>query len=296
MKLLTYKKLGETTDRVGILHRDEQSVEAVANLGLTYQSMMELVKNVTPEEMNTLRMKAEEASAFSVPMAEVVLQAPIPVPDQDILCLGVNYTEHAKESARFKKEAFDLKAEHAVYFSKRVNRATACGEEIPSYEGIVDSLDYEVELAIVLSKDAFQVPLGKGQEYVFGYTIVNDVSARNIQTRHKQWYLGKSLDGFTPMGPYLVTEDEIPYPPKLDIQSYVNGEIRQDSNTEMLIHGIDEVIHDLSACMTLKAGTIISLGTPGGVGMGFQPPKFLKPGDEVVCKIESVGTLSNKIR
>ena len=134
------------------------------------------------------------------------------------------------------------------------------------------------------------------QDYILGYTIINDVSARDVQTRHKQWYFGKSLDGFTPMGPWIVTEDEIPYPPRLSVQSFVNGELRQDGNTEKLIFDIGHVICELSSGMTLKAGTIIATGTPAGAGMGFTPPKFLKPGDVVTCRIQGIGEITNTVR
>ena len=125
--------------------------------------------------------------------------------------------------------------------------------------------------------------------------MINDVSARDIQNRHKQWYFGKSLDGFCPMGPYIVTADEISYPPELPIRSIVNGELRQNSNTRLLIFDIGYVLEELSAGMTLKAGTILSMGTPAGVGMGFTPPRFLQEGDQVICEIEGIGRLSNRI-
>ena len=160
----------------------------------------------------------------------------------------------------------------------------------------MDSLDYEAELAVIIGKDARDVPAEKAREYVFGYTIINDVSARNIQDRHSQWYFGKSLDTFTPMGPCIVTANEIAYPPKLKIQSRVNGELRQDSNTELLIFGIDHIISELSRGMTLKAGTIISTGTPSGVGIGFTPPVFLKSGDEVECIVEGIGSIKNRVK
>ena len=154
-----------------------------------------------------------------------------------------------------------------------------------------------IELAVVLGKDAKDVPAGQTKDYVFGYTILNDVSARDVQTAHKQWYFGKSLDGFTPMGPCIVTADEFDsYPPALPIRSRVNGELRQDSNTKLQIFDIDHVIHELSQGMTLKAGTIIATGTPAGVGMGMDPPQFLHPGDTVQCEIEGIGTLTNTVR
>ena len=166
---------------------------------------------------------------------------------------------------------------------------------IPSYKGLVDSLDYECELGVIIGKDARCVKEEDVAEYIFGYTIVNDVSARNLQTRHKQWYFGKSLDGFTPMGPCIVTADEFAFPPRVGISCLVNGEVRQDSNTGNLIAGIAEIIAMLSEGMTLQAGTIIATGTPAGVGMGMTPPTFLNEGDVVECRIEGIGTLRNVI-
>jgi 2-keto-4-pentenoate hydratase/2-oxohepta-3-ene-1,7-dioic acid hydratase in catechol pathway len=132
-------------------------------------------------------------------------------------------------------------------------------------------------------------------DHVFGYTIMNDVSARSLQTRHKQWYFGKSLDGFTPMGPWIVTTDELPGKPALDVRCRVNGELRQTSNTSLLIHDVAQVISTLSQGMVLRPGTIIAMGTPAGVGMGFHPPKWLKSGDVVTCEIEGIGTLTNTV-
>ena len=145
--------------------------------------------------------------------------------------------------------------------------------------------------------DCFAAYLASSQvkDYIFGYTIINDVSARTLQTQHKQWYFGKGLDGFLPMGPCIATVDELQYPPHVQIQSRVNGELRQDSNTRLLIFDIDHIVSELSQGMTLKAGTIIATGTPAGVGMGFDPPRFLKPGDVVECTIEGIGTIANKV-
>ena len=134
------------------------------------------------------------------------------------------------------------------------------------------------------------------KDYIFGYTVMNDVTARELQTRHKQWYFGKSLDGFTPLGPVIVTADEVAYPPVLNIRSYVNGELRQNATTDSFIHHIDYVIHEFTQGMTLKAGTIFATGTPAGVGMGFEPPKFLKSGDEVICEIEGIGRIKNQVK
>lgn len=231
-----------------------------------------------------------------VPLEEVRLLAPIPRPRQDVICLGMNYRDHEKEAAKYDAEAFKKEKPAAVYFSKRVSRAGDPDGDIPRYEGLVERLDYEAELAVIIGKTARNVKAENAGDYVFGYTVLNDVSARDLQTGHKQWYFGKSLDGFTPLGPCILTADETAFPPALDISCAVNGEERQRSNTALLIHSIAGVIEELSAGMTLLPGTIIATGTPAGVGMGFDPPKFLKSGDVVECTIQNIGTLKGTVR
>lgn len=242
-----------------------------------------------------LAVNEDVLSGAAVDVDQVKLCAPIVRPRQDVICLGINYDAHAQEAGRFSDEAFGGERPYTIYFSKRVSRATAPNEPVPSYQGLVDSLDYECELGVVLVRDCKGVTKEQAKDYIFGYTIINDISARNLQTRHKQWYLGKSLDGFTPMGPCIVTADEIGDEQSLDISCTVNGELRQSSNTKYMIQTVCGAISELSQGMTLQAGTIIATGTPAGVGMGMQPPQFLQPGDEVVCCIEKIGTLSNHI-
>ena len=283
MKLLTFKYNGK--EQVGFFENGK--VYPIEK----YSNMVELINNSTPEELASLKAEGE-----GIAYEDIEKCAPIPNPAQDIICLGVNYAAHAEESARFKKELYDKNAQYPVYFSKRVDEAVADGGFIESHSDMVDSLDYESELAVIIKGDAKNVSEEDAHKYVFGYTILNDVSARNVQTRHKQWYFGKSLSGFCPMGPYIVTADEIAYPPKLDIKSRINGELRQDSNTSLLLFGIDYVISELSKGMTIKSGSIISMGTPAGVGMGFTPPKFLKSGDMVECEIEKIGVLTNTVK
>ena len=256
---------------------------------LPFNSMNELI------DSNKSTQELLDLVSDKINVEETETLAPIPNPKQDIICLGINYMAHAEESARYKKEAFGGDRPFAVYFSKRANECVATEGNIPSYPELVDSLDYECELAVIIGKDAKNVSEENAFDYVFGYTILNDVSARNLQTRHKQWYFGKSLDGFCPMGPDIITEDEFDRPPVLTIQSYINGELRQNSNTGLLIFDIPHVISELSQGTTLKAGTRISMGTPAGVGMGFQPPKFLKKGDVIECRIEKIGSLKNYV-
>ena len=263
----------------------------LADLGVSYGSMLELIEHMTLAELRTL----SPAGKTPLEPGTYGLLAPIPRPRQDVLCLGINYADHAVESARFHEQSFLLNREKATYFSKRAYETIGSGDPIPSYEGLVTELDYEVELGVVIGKDCKKVSENEAPNYIFGYTIVNDVSARNLQTEHNQWYFGKSLDGFAPMGPCIVTADEIAFPPALDISSTVNGELRQNSNTDHLLHSVAEIISELSQGMTLRAGTIIATGTPAGVGMGFTPPKFLKKGDVVTCEIKGIGKLTNTV-
>ncbi|MBP3736619.1 MAG: fumarylacetoacetate hydrolase family protein [Lachnospiraceae bacterium] len=290
MKLITFQRRSGGGEEVGVLRADG-TVLPVAEAGLDYRDMNALIRGMTAEEKQAL----ETCDAAALPAGEVRILAPIPRPLQDVICLGLNYTEHAREAASFSEEAFTAPPA-AVYFSKRVNYAPGPEEEIPAHQDLTSQLDYECELAVIIGKDAVKVTPEDAAEYIFGYTICNDVSARELQTGHKQWLFGKSLDGFCPMGPCIVTADEIAYPPELRIYTTVNGELRQDSRTSYLLHGISEIIHELSCGMTLQAGTVIATGTPKGVAMGMEPPRFLKPGDRVVCGIEGIGELANTVR
>lgn len=266
---------------------------------LTYKDMNEFICQLGQEEKALLQLLAKNTDALrraAVALETVKLCAPIVHPRQDVICLGINYDAHAQEAGRFSDEAFGGERPYTIYFSKRVSTATGSGDFIPAYEELVDSLDYEAELGVILGKDAKDVSKEEAEAYIFGYTVINDVSARNLQTRHKQWYRGKSLDGFTPMGPCIVTADEIADVQNLDIRCYVNGQLRQSSNTKYMIQTVAGAVSELSQGMTLQAGTIIATGTPAGVGMGMQPPTFLRSGDTVVCEIESIGRLENTVK
>ncbi len=288
MKLVTYRF--ENTQRVGVLTQDETAV-----LPLDYPDMNTLIKTTSPADLRSAASAAERAGV-RVPLAEVELLAPIPRPRQDILCLGMNYKDHADEAAQYNAEAFTKEKPVAVYFSKRVSQAVAPEGDIERHADLVERLDYEVELGVILGKAARNVKAEEAGDYIFGYTVLNDVSARDVQTSHKQWYFGKSLDGFTPMGPCIVTADEIAFPPALDISSAVNGELRQHSNTRLFLTSIPALLEELTTGMTLLPGTIIATGTPAGVGMGFDPPKFLQSGDVVECTIQGIGTIRNTVR
>lgn len=248
-----------------------------------FADMNELIENPNGKEINNF--------SHQLKFKEVKLLAPIPNPKQDVICLGVNYKEHIEETKDI--ESF-VGNEAAVYFSKRANYAIGDGEFIPNYD-FVDSLDYEVELGVIIGTDCRNVSENDALRYVFGYTVINDISARNMQFLHKQWFYGKSLDGYTAIGPCIVTADEIGDINGLSITCRVNGELRQNSNTSLMITKIPQAISELSKAFTLKAGTIISTGTPGGVALGMNPPKYLKASDEVVCEIEKIGKLRNVV-
>lgn len=285
MKLITFLINGN--ERIGIINRDNATVSDITDKFCDMNTLLE--SGCSPEELYSLQHDSSELK-----LDGLTLLAPVPRPRQDIICLGINYMEHAAESAKFKKEAFDGKREYPVYFSKRVNEAVP-DNGVSHCSDADDKIDYEAELGLIIGRKCRSVSAAESEKYIFGYTVINDLSARSLQNRHKQWYYGKSFDGSCPMGPWIVTADEIPYPPKLKIESRVNSEIRQSSDTGKLIFAPAYIIEDLSRSMTLLPGTIISTGTPAGAGMGFDPPRFLKKGDKVVCSIEKIGTLTTYI-
>ena len=301
MKLLTYSLPGNpSAELVGLYREADGRILPLSQFGFCFSSMNDLIDHITPAQMDSLRALSCTAAPpqdqdVSYSFDEILKRAPIPRPKQDVICLGINYAAHEEESARYKKETYDRNRAYTVYFSKRVPETVADGAPIDAHADLTNRLDYEAELALVIGKTARNVKAEDAFDYVFGYTILNDISARELQTRHKQWYLGKGLDGFCPIGPWIATEDEFDRPPVLAIRSYVNDELRQDSHTGLLLAGIPRIIEELTSGMTLLPGTIISTGTPAGVGMGFDPPRFLKKGDIVRCEIDGIGSLTNRV-
>jgi len=257
-------------------------------------SMIELIEKFDENTISKIETAIESNNFDYVLIDSIKLLAPIPNPKRNIFCLGKNYVDHAKEIKITKISDTGI-PEFPIYFTKVASPAIGNGENIKfSYE-VTTQVDYEVELAIVIGKEGINIKPEQAEEYIFGYTIVNDVSARDLQGKHTQWFKGKSLDTFCPMGPCIVNKNEIPFPVELNIKCSINGELRQNSNTKNLIFDIPYIISDLSKGLTLKPGDIICTGTPSGVGMGFQPPKVLKNGDVVECYIENIGKLVNKV-
>lgn len=283
MKYITY--LHNNKESVGFLNESDNVVYP-----LPFADINALIE--APKEKLEVAIKEAKNKIL---LSDVTLLAPIPRPKQDVICLGINYKAHADEAERY-SDAFKKERPIPIYFSKRVTEAVAPNGFIESHPRLVERLDYEAELAVIIGKKAKHVKAEDAADYIFGYTVLNDVSARLLQTTHKQWYFGKGLDGFTPMGPCITSADEIAFPPALQISSRINGELRQNSVTDLLITSITDIIEELSSGMTLMPGTIIATGTPSGVGMGFDPPKFLKSGDIVECSIEGIGTLRNVVR
>ena len=291
MKLVTFLHNG--AEQVGVIGTDPAKIVPVSALGYDVTDMTDFILQLKGQLPTFLLEKADAAEG--VAFSECRLLAPIKRPRQDVLCLGVNYYEHKIESMEYDIQ-YNGNMTKTVYFSKRVNEAVNPDDPIDGHTDFVECLDYEVELGVILVKDAKHVTPETAEECVLGYTILNDMSARDLQSAHQQWYFGKSLDEFTPMGPWIVTRDEFEWLPKIGIRSYVNGELRQNSNTELMMTTISDALCQLTRGMTLQAGTIIASGTPSGVGMGFKPPKFMKVGDVVRCEIDGIGHLENTIK
>lgn len=230
----------------------------------------------------------------SIPFEEVQFLSPIPYPRRNVFCLGKNYVDHANEIQSIPGGANNL-PQNPIYFTKVAYPSIGPEAIILNHKDLTNEMDYEVELAIIIKKQGTNIPIDNAQDYIFGYTIGNDISIRNIQLKHIQWFKGKSLDTCCAIGPYIVTQEEISFPPSLDISCKINGELRQNSNTSKLIFDIPTILHDLSQGLTLYPGDIILTGTPSGVGFGFNPPKTLNPGDIIECEIEGLGVLKNYV-
>lgn len=230
-----------------------------------------------------------------IPVASVKIMAPIPKPMRNIFCVGRNYYDHIKEmhgeAAAQQKDA----SEFMVMFTKAPTTVIANGDTVPGYLDYTNTLDYEGELLVVIGKEGMNISKENAFDHIYGYSIFNDVTARQIQSQHKQWFLGKSIDGFGPMGPAIVTADEVGDVTKLRLRTLLNGEERQNSTISQMIFDIPTIIHTISRTQKLLAGDVIATGTPSGVGQGFKPPRLMKKGDEVVVIIDKLGELRNTI-
>ncbi|WP_046179956.1 fumarylacetoacetate hydrolase family protein [Domibacillus tundrae] len=285
MKWMSFKHDGK--EKYGIYLREEQAVAVVSDENDAPPTLVAAI-----EEGQFLESIPNNLKRLPrVDETTIEWLSPIPRPLKNVMCVGKNYRDHAIEMGG---EA--SVPEHPMIFTKAPTAVSAHQAPIPAYESLTDALDYEGELAVIIGKKGKEIARAEALDYIFGYTVLNDVTARDLQSRHKQFFIGKSLDGTCPMGPWIVSKDEIGDPHILAIETKVNGETRQKSNTSQFIFPIDEIIHVLSKGMTLEPGDIIATGTPAGVGFAMEPKGTLQAGDTVDITIEGVGTLSNTVR
>lgn len=300
MKLATYK-IHHTAPRLGVVEDSHIiDIEDLAKIKkeILPKTMLELIDLGLPEVARIQALidslTAEERSNCIYPLSNATLLAPIPKPRKNIIGIGLNYTEHVAESARTLDTSNEL-PQSPVIFSKPPTAVTATNTEILHNPKLTQQLDWEVELAVIIGKKGKYVTKENAMDYVFGYTVINDISARDCR-RSGQWIVSKGQDTFAPMGPVLVTKDEIPNPHNLNLSLKLNGVEKQNSNTKFMLFNINDLIEDLSTVFTLEPGDIIATGTPAGVGAGRNPQEWMWDGDVVEATVEGIGTIVNTVR
>lgn len=300
MKLLTYKT-NDTEPRLGFIHNnqviDMEDFGEISNFPLPNDMLdlidlgFEIIAEITEIISETSKEFFDEA-AYEID--EVTILAPIEKPRKNIIGIGLNYTEHVAESARTLDTTGKL-PQKPIIFSKPPTTVTGTNTNVIKNTKLTSQLDWEVELAVVIGKKGKYVPNADAMEYVFGYTVINDISARDCR-REGQWIVSKGQDTFAPMGPILVTKDEIENPHNLNLSLKVNGVEKQNSNTKFLLFNINDLIEDLSTVFTLEPGDIIATGTPSGVGAGRNPQEWLFDGDVIEATVEGIGTIVNTVK
>lgn len=286
MRLITYRD-GE--NRAGAVVG-----EGVVDLGERFRTTLEIVEG-GEEALREARALVESSDPVAG-LSEVELLAPIPDPVRNVFCVGWNYLSHFEEGRGRREGQGDELPEYPTFFDKPTTAVIGPHDEIPFDPGFSEKIDYEAELAVVIGRRGRSIPADEALEYVFGYTVANDVTARDVQRRHGgQWLKGKGMDGSCPMGPWIVTADEIPDVQNLRIRCHVNGVEKQSSSTGYMIFPVARLIQELSLAMTLLPGDILLTGTPEGVGYARTPPEFLRPGDEVTVSVEGVGEIVNRM-
>jgi 2-keto-4-pentenoate hydratase/2-oxohepta-3-ene-1,7-dioic acid hydratase in catechol pathway len=298
MRLLTYERDG--APRLGLLLHDRVVDAAEAGLELDTvrlpDDMLAFIEQGA-EALERAQRLVEALSAdrkklegVSTALAGTRLLAPIPLPRRNLVCVGLNYAEHAAES-----RVTQGLPEHPVYFTKPPSTVIGPEASIPWHGHVSRRIDWEVELAVVIGREGRDISEGQALEHVFGYTVGIDVTARDLQSRHQQWYKGKGLDGFCPMGPWIVTSDELSDPQDVRLRLRVNGAQKQDARTDDMIFSVARLISVLSQGMTLQPGDLLMTGTPSGVGFARRPPEYLGPGDVVEAEIDGIGLLRNVV-
>jgi len=292
MKLVTFERAG--VQDIGIIDPDSSRIWPIGDrINNGGGDMLALIENYASVRDH---LTTEGAS---IDLADVTIVAPIPRPARNIFCVGKNYFEHAQE---FTQSGFDATSkrgenvpDHPIIFTKPSTTVVGPNASVLTHSALTEQLDYEAELALIIGKGGRGITKAQAFDHVFGYTIANDITGRDMQLKHRQWFLGKSLDTSCPLGPWIATADEVDAE-NLDIKCWINDELRQDANTKDLIFDIPTIIETISAGLTLEPGDIISTGTPAGVGIGFKPPRFLKAGDTMKIEVEGLGSLSNILK
>ena len=293
MRYATFSTPDNPSPRLGIVHHDRMIDVRLAGRGTVPDSLAAfLAERPDPPRIRAL---VENAGADATcALTTIRWHAPIPRPSKNIFCLGLNYLAHARESGRARGKEPHI-PQVPVFFTKAPTSVTGPNDDVAVDPSVTGQVDWEVELGVVIGLGGRNISRADALQHVFGYTVINDLSARDLQSQHLQWFKGKSLDGFCPMGPVVVSADEFGDPQQKRLRSRVNGVAKQDASTSDMIFPVVQIIEWLSKGLMLEAGDIIATGTPEGVGMGRTPPEFLKEGDVVEVEVEGIGTLRNRI-
>jgi 2-keto-4-pentenoate hydratase/2-oxohepta-3-ene-1,7-dioic acid hydratase in catechol pathway len=296
LRLVTFSPRPHGPQHVGLLRDGSEVIDLKRVGGNPPFDPAEMVSLITAGDAALKWLRDVAATAKeTTPLDKVTLLAPIPRPRKNVFCVGWNYLEHFAEGAKARLHVQEMPA-HPAFFTKAPTTVSGPYDEIPLHAGVTGKLDWEVELGVIVGTGGINIKEADAMQRIFGYTVINDVSAREVQRQHgQQWFKGKSLDGLCPMGPWLATADEVPHPDELHVICRVNGAVKQDSNTRHMYFKIPRLIAELSAGLTLEPGDIISTGTPAGVGHARTPPEFLQAGDVLETEIVGLGLLRNKI-
>ena len=296
MRLVTFVPKKGAAPRVGLVRDGNQVVDLTQAGGKPPFDCGDMISLIAagPKAIAWLRKTAAK-SKKALPLGKVKLLAPIPRPRKNVFCVGWNYVEHFEEGKQARGHNIEFPA-HPAFFSKAPTSVIGPYDTVPLHAGVTEKLDWEVELGVVIGKGGTNIKEANALKHVFGYTVINDVSAREVQRQHgQQWFKGKTLDGTCPMGPWIETADALPNFQNLRLTSRVNGVTKQDSNTSYMYFKVPRVIAELSAGLTLEPGDIISSGTPSGVGHARTPPEFMKSGDVLETEVVGLGLLRNRI-
>ncbi len=296
MRLVTFTPRPHGPQHLGLVRDDKEVIDLKSIGGEPPFDPAEMISLITAGDaaLKWLRNVATR-SPGALPLDKVTLLAPIPRPRKNVFCVGWNYVEHFEEGAKARPHVQEMPA-HPAFFTKAPTTVNGPFADVPAHRGVTEKLDWEVELGVIIGTGGINIKEADAMAHIFGYTVINDVSAREVQRQHgQQWFKGKSLDGHCPMGPWIATADEIANPQDLDITCRVNGVTKQQSNTRHMYFKISRIIAELSAGLTLEPGDIICTGTPAGVGHARTPPEFMQTGDVLETEIRGLGLLRNKI-